>query len=76
MAERPDQPQNGDGKEPTPIKIKSAGKKSDTTRIDLSAAKPPTSFVDKNKLPADAQDHFKSTTMRIDLSAGKSESKN
>lgn len=68
---------------PPPIRIKSADKKSDTARIDLasakppasdttrldtSSAKPPPSIIDKNNLPPDADDYFKRSTMRIDIS--------
>lgn len=82
MADNPDQSENEAGKIPPPIKIKSADKKSDTARIDLAsakppshdttkldatAAKPPPSIIDKKNLPADADDYFKRSTMRIDV---------
>ena len=67
MAEEPIQPENAAEKKPTPISIKPADKKSDTTRIDLASAKPPPSILDKKDLPADADDYFKRSTMRIDL---------
>lgn len=63
MAEQPNPP----GNTPPPIKIKSAEKKSDTTRIDLASAKPPPSIIDKGNLPPDADDVFKRSTMRIEV---------
>mgnify|MGYP001221587727 CR=1 FL=1 len=66
MADIPNQSDKNDQK-PAPIKIQSADKKAETTRIDLAAAKPPPSIVDKEKLPPDADDYFKRSTMRIDV---------
>ncbi|HMP88851.1 MAG TPA: hypothetical protein PJ991_01555 [Kiritimatiellia bacterium] len=70
MADNPIDPEKKQDATPPKINIKSAEKKSDTTRIDLSAAKPPPSIVDKKDLPADADDYFKRSTMRIDIPPG------
>ncbi len=63
MADAPNQPEK---RIPKPITIKAADKKADTARIDLNAAKPPPSVLDKANLPADADEFFKRSTMRID----------
>lgn len=67
MADNPIQPENKPQKPPTRITIKPALPKSETTRIDLASAKPPPSIFDKKDLPADADDYFKRSTMRIEL---------
>jgi len=99
MADNPIHPENN-SEESQPIKIKSAEKKSDTARIDLASAKPPSgetarldvnsakspkpdttridtlsakphpSIIDKSNLPPDADDYFKRSTMRIDVTPG------
>ena len=74
MADNPIQPENKPQKPPTRITIKPALKKSETTRIDLSTAKPPPSIFDKKDLPADADDYFKRSTMRIEIPAAESKS--
>jgi len=70
MADNPIDPEKTSENTPPKINIKSAEKKSDTTRIDLSSAKPPQSIIDKKDLPADADDYFKRSTMRIDVPPG------
>ena len=70
MADNPNDSENKPEATPPKISIKSAEKKSDTTRIDLSTAKPPPSITDKNDLPPDAEDYFKRSTMRIDVPPG------
>jgi len=75
MADNPIQPENKPTqKPPTRITIKPALKKSETARIDLSTAKPPQSIVDKKDLPANADDYFKRSTMRIELPAAEGKS--
>lgn len=68
MSQEPIQPENQADKEKktTRITIQPPGKKSETARIDLAAAKPPPSIVDKDKLPPDAADYFGRSTMRIE----------
>jgi len=75
MADNPIQPENKPPqKPPTRIIIKPALKKAETARIDLSTAKPPQSIVDKKDLPANADDYFKRSTMRIEMPGAESKS--
>lgn len=72
MADQPTQSENDAAAEHkpsrSPIPVKTAAqKKSETARIDLAAAKPPPSIVDKKNLPADADDYFGRSTMRIEV---------
>jgi hypothetical protein len=70
MADLPTPPENTPNPPKPAIKISSADKKSDTTRIDLASAKPPPSITDKKDLPPDADDYFKRSTIRIDAPPG------
>lgn len=72
MVDEPIQPENKPQRPMTRIAIKppASAKKSETARIDLTAAKPPPSIIDKANLPESAPEIFSRNTMRIDSPAG------
>lgn len=69
MADNPIHPENDADKTPPPIKIKSAEKKSDTARIDLASAKPPSG--ETTRLDVSSAKTPPPDTTRIDTSSAK-----